>query len=80
MHNPVNSGNSKKILSASFDGSIRIWEVVSGECIAVFNNIPGLLFHGCKFAKLHLGSDLTDDEIKLLKLYSVPIAVIQLVF
>lgn len=67
----VYSGDGKKILSASYDGSIRIWSVDSGKCIAIFNNIPGLLFHGCKFVNLHPGSDLTDDEIKILKLYGV---------
>ena len=65
------SSDGKKILSASSDGSIRIWSVDSGKCIAVFNNIPGLLFHGCKFTNLHSGSDLTDEEVKILKLYSV---------
>jgi len=54
------------ILSASFDGTARLWKVASGECMRVFKDITGAELHSCLFHPLNNNMFVVSFIIKVM--------------
>lgn len=69
VESAVYSSDGKKILSASSDGTLREWNVKTGRCIKTYYNYSGLIIQNCSFRDLHCDSDLSKEDIDILKHY-----------
>lgn len=69
VESAVYSIDGKKILSASSDGTVKEWNIETGKCIRTYYNSSGLIIQNCSFRDLHCDSDLTKEDIGILKHY-----------
>lgn len=51
------------ILSVSFDGTARLWNVASSDCIRVIKDITGAELHSCLFHPLNNNMFVVSFEI-----------------
>jgi WD40 repeat protein len=65
MYNP--SGH--QIVTGLFNKDTKIWDAQTGECLLTLPNIPGLFIQGCDFRDLHPDSDLSEEDIAILRQY-----------
>lgn len=71
-HNKISlsySPDNKKIISGSYDGTIRVWSTETGKCLRVIQNYPGLIVLGCDMRKLHPDCSLSDEDKTILRQY-----------
>lgn len=58
-----------KLVTASMDGTTKLWDVVTGDCLDTIPNIHGLTIIGCDLRELHPESELSEEERELLRRY-----------
>jgi len=57
------------IVSASRDGTVKIWDANTFECLQTIPNIPGLFIQGVDLRNLAPGSNFTEEDKRILRMY-----------
>ena len=63
------SADGKFIITASEDGTVRIWDAEKYECIKTVTSIPGMNFIGVDFTALDLRSVFDEEEKETVRRY-----------
>ncbi len=65
------SSNGELIVTSSFDGTVKIWNANTYECLQTIPNIPGLFVQGLDLRNLAPGSNFTEEDKRILRMYGV---------
>ena len=57
------------IVTSSFDGTAKIWDANTYECLQTIPNIPGLFIQGLDLRNLAPGSNFTEEDKHILRMY-----------
>ena len=63
------SPDNHRILIASYDGTAKIWDIKTGKCLKTLKYISGLKMKGADLRYLHPDSDLSEEDMEVLKMY-----------
>ena len=73
VNSAVYSSDNRHILTASRDGTVKIWDAETFECIRTIRNVANLEVMGCDFRNLHPDSRLSDEDRQLLWEYGADV-------
>ena len=66
VNSAVFSSDNRRILTASRDGTVKIWDAETFECIRTIRNVANLEVMGCDLRNLHPDARLSDEDRQLL--------------
>jgi len=63
------SPDGKRLISATENGTVYIWDTDTYECLQTIPNIPGLFIQGVDLRSLAPGSNFTEEDKHILRMY-----------